>query len=269
MSVQRLGRHWLALACLGAALIFPTTAQAHLGLSASSPAANDTVRTAISELRLTFTQDLALDLIRLRLSDASGREIALGGLRYVGSSKREVVVDAGPDLWDESYRLEWRVVGADGHPVTGTIAFTVLEVRPAPRPMDPRSDETAVSALQSDAAIPVEDASAGLRSPWAVAVRAVYFGGLLFVVGSLVFVAVVLPTASRRLGNGPGSFDAAGRDRLSRSVAWAAFTAALAFAVSVDLRVDLQADAVFQALGGSAADATRAPTSTTALAYLA
>lgn len=240
------GRALLALLLLASSA---SDAHAHLGLRGSSPAAGDTVRTGITELRLGFTEDLALDVVRLRLSDATGREIALGGLRYVSGSLRDFAVHAGPELWDGNYMLEWRVVGADGHPVTGEIRFVVAGVQQVPPPPDPLKGLRPI-ADGPPAARGGEESSATLNSPWAVTVRTLHFGLLLVAVGAVVFALVVLPGAEKRVLAESARLEPHAAAALSKRVAVVGMVASGLLALATDLRIDVQANALFQAFGG-------------------
>ncbi|MBX3174896.1 MAG: copper resistance protein CopC/CopD [Gemmatimonadaceae bacterium] len=244
-------------AALLALLLLATSAsdaRAHLGLRSSSPAAGDTVRTRITELHLGFTQNLTLDVIRLRLSDATGREIPLGGLRYVESSLRDFVVHAGPVLWDGDYRLEWHVVGADGHPVTGEIRFVVAGVQQAPPPADPLEGLRPIPAGPPAALSDVES-TAALNTPWAVTVRTAHFGFLLVTVGVVVFALVVMPGAQRRVLAESAPLEPAAVPALSKRVAVVGMFASGLLALATDLRIDVQANALFEAFGGGEAGA--------------
>lgn len=235
----------LALALLA---LRPDAAQAHLGLRSSTPANGDTVRTRITELRLAYTEDLALDVVRLRLRDATGREILLGGLRHVQGSLREFAVHAGPELWDGAYTLEWRVVGSDGHPVTGEIRFVVLGVQ---APVDPRADTAALEAARTTQVPPMDASERILQAPLSVAIRGLYFTALIAAVGALAFALLVVPAAASRASNDPVRLSPEHAEALRSRVALVGIVATILLAFTADQRIDIQANAIFQALGGT------------------
>jgi methionine-rich copper-binding protein CopC len=115
-------------------------ASAHDYLVSSSPAAGSTVDQAPSEVTLTFN-DVILDLGAPGGGDASGTSPASGGSSIVQvtgpdggqgthfetgcatNSGRTVSVPVALG-GSGQYTVTWRVVSADGHPVSDSIAFT-------------------------------------------------------------------------------------------------------------------------------------------------
>jgi copper transport protein len=104
------------------------TAAAHAELVSTTPADGAQLATAPAEVALRFTETVRLVDGGLRLLDASGAEVPT----EVPSATGDTVRWAMPaDLPDGRYLANWRVVSADGHPVTGAFAFGVgVEVEP-------------------------------------------------------------------------------------------------------------------------------------------
>jgi methionine-rich copper-binding protein CopC len=120
----------------------PLSASAHNYLVSSSPAAGSTVDAPPSEVTLTFN-DVILDLAA---AGGAGGDAGAGSSPAAGGSS--VVQVTGPDGQGThyetgcatdagrsvsvpvalggsgEYRVTWRVVSADGHPVSDSIAFT-------------------------------------------------------------------------------------------------------------------------------------------------
>jgi methionine-rich copper-binding protein CopC len=63
-----------------------------------------------------------VQLTALRLRRVGGEEVALPR-RPIREATSEVI--ALPALPPGEYRAEWRIISADGHPVGGTITFSI------------------------------------------------------------------------------------------------------------------------------------------------
>ncbi len=101
---------------------------AHDELIASTPGDGSTVATA-KALTLEFSDSLIATGYRIQVTGPSG---AIPGSPSIsGTVLRE---DFPGNLPAGNYRVNWRVVSEDGHPISGKFAFTVDEVRPAPNP---------------------------------------------------------------------------------------------------------------------------------------
>ena len=73
---------------------------------------------------LDFSCPEAVRLTAVRLYNAADDEIALPGRRDMKAAKERRIVL--PPLVAGAYRVEWRALSADGHPVSGSLSFTVL-----------------------------------------------------------------------------------------------------------------------------------------------
>ncbi|WP_067491544.1 copper resistance CopC family protein [Actinomadura hibisca] len=112
------------LATLGAATaltlaVTAAPASAHTALRSSNPAAKATVA-APSEILLTYTQTISMP--KVVLTDAQGGRHETGAPRAVDNKVTQPVQGTLPN---GEYTVGWRVVSADGHPVSGTFTFTV------------------------------------------------------------------------------------------------------------------------------------------------
>jgi copper transport protein len=112
---------WLfAIALL---LAVPRLAEAHATLVRSTPAAGSHLSATPGRIVLVFSEELETGLARVSIVGSDGRTINLethGDPRDVNS----LIASIDP-LPDDAYRLVWRVVSADGHPVNGSFVFTV------------------------------------------------------------------------------------------------------------------------------------------------
>ena len=73
-----------------------------------------------TELVLTFNEEINPRFAQLALS-RSGDVVALNPATATGTVLRATLADPGPG----TYRIAYRVVSADGHPISGETSFTV------------------------------------------------------------------------------------------------------------------------------------------------
>ena len=123
-----------------------TGAVAHEQLADSHPGEGETLSSPPSEVALTFTADVLPIAPIILIRDAAGRVVQDDEPDVAGNV---VSVPIGADLADGAYLVVWRVVSSDGHPIEGTVAFSI-ERPTAPGP-DPTSGspEPAVTATTS------------------------------------------------------------------------------------------------------------------------
>jgi len=132
-------RSLLTLLGVAALLGWAAPAAAHAVLVSSSPASGATV-TSPATVSLTF-DDKLLDIgARISVLDARGGDHAAGAAYFPVPTT--VQVNVGP-LDPGEYTAEWRVVADDGHPIEGTLPFTV--VAPAAGPSASRQGAAPVS----------------------------------------------------------------------------------------------------------------------------
>lgn len=122
--MQRVRR--IALVFLGAVAMLVATrsvAHAHASLVSSEPAANAHLSASPSRVRLLFSEEVDPTLARLSLVADDGSIVHL----VVSGDPHDVHAVIAPvsSLARGSYRLVWRVVSADGHPVEGNMIFWV------------------------------------------------------------------------------------------------------------------------------------------------
>lgn len=184
-------------------LLAPQVALAHLALRRSTPADGAHVAVAVRMLRLEFTEAVEVAVSRLRLIGPSGAEVPISPLWQPGDSAHIVLADVAGPLEGGVYRLEWQVVGKDGHPVRGTISYVVA---PGATGLDDpaRADPPPVGKAGASVTAPGQEASHhdptsipsgegfGAESLGYVVVRALQFMTLLMVIGALTFDFVVL-----------------------------------------------------------------------------
>lgn len=122
----------LASLLLFAVFIAPNPAAAHAALVKAEPADNTVIATSPSSFSLTFSEPVSL--LVLTLVHPDGTSLPLTSSRLEG----QTVVVANPQpLGQGTHVLSWRVVSEDGHPVAGSLLFSVGAPSAAPQTAEP------------------------------------------------------------------------------------------------------------------------------------
>ena len=159
-----------AIASTALALAFvPGIASAHAILESSSPAPSALLASSPKEIRLDFDEQVEATLGNIRLYDSEQREISIE--KTVRSSTDASVVSAGvPTLKNGVYVVVWRVVSADGHPVSGAFPFEI------------GTKSTGTSAALLEEVLNRTETTSPLGNPMS-AIRLLGFLGLILLVG--------------------------------------------------------------------------------------
>ncbi len=105
-------------ALAGAALLATATvAEAHARLMIANPAANTRVA-APREVRLRFSEPLIARLSAIAVLDQAGHAVPTGRFG-LSQDRRQLAVALPARLAAGTYRVNWRVVSADPHRITG------------------------------------------------------------------------------------------------------------------------------------------------------
>ncbi len=137
-------------------------AQAHTALVSSDPADGARLDAAPNQVVLTFSEELKEPVEAVVAVDGDQQEwsAAVDGAHLVITPARTPAEGA--------YTIDYRVVSADGHPVTGALSFTVGESAAA------SGDTTTTPASGSDA-----DEGSVWASPWFLGILGVLAIGVL------------------------------------------------------------------------------------------
>lgn len=105
-----------------AALAAPLPASAHSVLIGTAPKARSAVTSPRSTVKLTFNEAVQTSFAQVVVTDAAGDRLSVGKPDIVDATVTQRI---RPFRSAGGYRVAWRVVSADGHPVSGTFTFTV------------------------------------------------------------------------------------------------------------------------------------------------
>ncbi|MEO8334406.1 MAG: copper resistance protein CopC [bacterium] len=113
----------IVVVTLGLLLGVRSTGFAHATLLRSEPAAGSHLAASPSLVRLVFSEEMEPALAQLMLVGGDGHSVKLASTGDPHDVNAIVAPVSG--LAVGAYRLRWRVVSADGHPVEGSFTFTV------------------------------------------------------------------------------------------------------------------------------------------------
>lgn len=100
----------------------PAPAGAHTELVSSVPAPGDRVSLGLDRVELVFAEDLLAAGAAIAVQGPAGDEVAVGAAGAFGTTAAAPLTLSAPG----SHTLTYRVVGADGHVISGSIDFTVV-----------------------------------------------------------------------------------------------------------------------------------------------
>lgn len=106
-----------------ASLLISSLAQAHISLMESAPAA-DTIVATPHHIDLIFNERLVSRASRVELKAMDGSNVEHIDIEFLNGGKTLRAVPHHP-LVPGVYRVQWRAVGDDNHPMTGDFSFTV------------------------------------------------------------------------------------------------------------------------------------------------
>ena len=180
-----------AAVCLAAAL----PAVAHTELIGSSPADGATLTTPPTEVLLEFSEPVQTEFGQVAVLDDADVHHEQGNAQIVDATVTQDV----DELSAGTYRISYRVGAADGHPITGTLTFTVTAAAETTPPDGPPTTPTPVATSvdphedMNHADHPSETATPAAESAAGSADALLYAGGgvaLAAVLGVVLYVAL-------------------------------------------------------------------------------
>jgi copper transport protein len=140
----------------------PISALLHATLLRSTPAANSRVAQPPDTIRLVFSEPVVPSLSQISLIDSGGNARRL----EVTGDPRNVRILIGKvgAIYRGRYKVSWRILSADGHPIGGSFSFfveserpgvvaptasTIAQVLPNPTPQDTLSALSSTSATKT------------------------------------------------------------------------------------------------------------------------
>ena len=161
----------LAIAATALGALAPA-AGAHATLEQTHPERGAVLETPPKEVSLGFDEPVEAAFGALRVFDGKGKQVKTGPLRRPGGRSTELAVSLPASLPQGAYTATYRVVSADGHPVSGGLTFQVGESAAPPRNVE--------TLLQGTSAGPVSRAALGIARGLGYLAISVALGGVAF-----------------------------------------------------------------------------------------
>lgn len=184
----------LVAACVGLVALTAQPASAHNSLVVSDPADGAVLDSPPSRITFEFAKTVPLETVSAEIVDAAGVRTALGGLAN-GAADTQVIVTL-PPLAPGAATVRWRLVGADGHQITGRVAFTInapatsVVTTAAPAAQSTTSLSMPAASTPTDATVPPPEPSTingdGFSEPYATA------SSLRWLLRMLAYVAIMI-----------------------------------------------------------------------------
>jgi copper transport protein len=199
-----MARQLIVVAAGSAAMLLAASsiAQAHAALVSTEPAASSRLAASPDHVRLVFSEELEPTLAQLSLVSGDGTVTPL----VVSGDPHDVYAIIAPiaTLPPGAYRIMWRVVSADGHPVEGSFVFWVggTQAQAPPTPANMNVPSTWGPTVAGAPVVPAMLRGIGL--------------GFLMAFAGLLFCLIRART-----------HDEPSQPRLASIAAWLAFGAAL------------------------------------------
>jgi copper transport protein len=192
---------------------------AHVALIRSEPAKDARLAAPPTRLHLVFSEAVEPSTSRIELVSPLDERFTLRPARPASDSVQHLEAAVPALSVGGVYRVEWRLIGADGHPVTGSYSFAIDSIPPPPtadtvavlQPAGPDQALTGIGALAADA-------------PVAVFIRFLGILSLIVVVGSAVIGLVVVPRVAAPLNDSRDLFVGGVNGRLGSMVVAAGWT---------------------------------------------
>jgi len=102
-------------------LAFVNSALAHTGLESSSPQNGDVINEEFQQITLTFEGKVEQGS-KFELQNSTGESIPI---ENIALSENEIIGNFSNPLENGEYLVNWKIIGADGHPIEGEFSFSV------------------------------------------------------------------------------------------------------------------------------------------------
>lgn len=172
-------------------VLFPFTANAHSGLSTSTPSEGEALTEAPTEVLFQF--DSPIQQGDMSISEANGNAVEFSD---ISAADKELRGEFSEGLPNGTYTVEWNVISEDSHEVTGTLTFNVAaeageeeaveEETVEEETAEEENTSEAVEAETDEAAAAVDQAEAD--TPWVT----------ILIIALLLIAAVTFFIVARR-----------------------------------------------------------------------
>lgn len=171
---------------------------AHNSLLSSNPTDGAALTATPAQLVMDFQNDVPLDTLTVTHVDPTGARTELTGTTH-GASEKQTITPV-PALVDGEHSLRWRLVGPDGHPITGRITFTLATTVTSAVPTTSATSQPPVSVAPAASNPPSSTAGDEFSTPRPIRwlLRYASYAAIMVVVGFVVASVAMWP---QLLGN--------------------------------------------------------------------
>lgn len=139
-------------------VVIPVSGAAgHAGLAFSNPEDGATLDVAPEEVVLTFTEELLSDLVEISVLDSQDNPVVVTEVPQTPPPGTDVKVPWPADLPPGEYSVAFRVVSADGHPVTGRVTFSYAQQREVAEEPAPSNEPVIAEPSPSEAEVTADE----------------------------------------------------------------------------------------------------------------
>jgi len=163
-----------AAVAAAAALTTATPAFAHANLEETEPARGTTVKLQPKAIVFHFSERVEMNFSAVHVYDARGKAVDDGRAVHPGGVSSDVSIGLKPKVPQGTYTATYRVISADGHPVSGGFVFSIGKAGAAPA--------KTVAELAGGG-----DVGKGTTIAFGIA-RAVQYGAIALAIGALAFL---------------------------------------------------------------------------------
>jgi copper transport protein len=192
-----------AAVAAAAALTTATPALAHATLQETEPARGTTVKLQPKAIVFHFSERVEMNFSAVHVYNASGSTVDDGRGVHPGGVSSDVSIGLKPKVPQGTYTATFRVISADGHPVSGGFVFSIGKAGAAP--------VLSVAELAGGS-----DVGSGTTIAFGVA-RAVQYGAIALAIGALAFLLLPWVGGLRSVAGAGAEWQAASEAFLARS----------------------------------------------------
>jgi copper transport protein len=178
VTARRARRALLTLAALAALVpaLAPGNAVAHAVLTGTDPPSGTVLKTQPEQVEFQFTEPVEGAFGAIRVFDRKAARAEQGDAFHPDDAGSRLAARLRPDLAQGTYTATYRVISADGHPVSGGLLFSVGKATAA----------ASVSELLGDTGTGGPTTQIGFGAS-----RAIQYGATALAIGAMIFLLVV------------------------------------------------------------------------------
>ena len=105
--------------------MYPSFPSAHAYIKKSTPSENETLSKLPENVTIEFDEPIQPSFHSIEVFDSEGNRVDQKNGHIDTENSSVIECDLNVDLPNGTYRIQWRVVSSDGHPVQGVIPFQI------------------------------------------------------------------------------------------------------------------------------------------------